>query len=64
VQGRLRGKHLSVRVRTQCAHCSKELNLEIDSDLDITVQEDTEPVVFMPEVNVFSLEDKSIIDAF
>ncbi|NIO15511.1 MAG: hypothetical protein GTN70_00655 [Deltaproteobacteria bacterium] len=64
VQGRLRGTDLSVRVRTICAHCEKELNLEIDSDLNIITPEGAEPMVFIPEVNVFTLEAPTIIDDF
>lgn len=64
VQGRLRGTELSVQVRTICAHCGKELNLEIDSDLTITALDGAEPMVFIPEVNVFALNAPTIVDDF
>jgi hypothetical protein len=65
VQGRLREESLSVLVRTECAHCSEPMEIEIDSDLNYEVKnEGCEPVVFVPEVNLFELEEASIIDSF
>jgi len=65
VQGRLRNENLSVLVKTECAHCSKPMEIEIDSDLNYEVKEEgCEPVVFVPEVNLFELEEDSIIDSF
>ena len=65
VQGRLRNESLSVSVQTECAHCSRPLHLEIDSDLKYRVEgEATEPLVFVPLVNFSKLTEPSIIDAF
>jgi hypothetical protein len=64
VQGRLRKEHLSVQMSSQCTHCLKPLDLTIDSDLNVSVDQDTEPMVFIPEVKFFDLEDPSIIEAF
>jgi hypothetical protein len=65
VQGRLRKEHLSVTVRTECAHCSQKMEVEIDSDLNYKAKDEgCEPMVFIPDVDVFNLEDKSIIDGF
>ena len=49
---------------SSCAHCSETLELTIDSDMKVKVRQDTEPVVFVPEVNFFELEDPSIIEVF
>jgi hypothetical protein len=39
--------------------------LEIDSDLDYrVVEDDAEPLVFVPMIDFDQLEDPSIIDAF
>jgi len=39
--------------------------MEIDSELNYTVQEqDAEPLVFVPLVDIDPMEDPSIIDAF
>jgi len=64
VQGRLRKEPLTVDVSTSCAHCSQTLELTIDSDLNVTVHQDTDPLVFIPEVSLFEVEDPSIIDSF
>ncbi len=56
---------MSVLVKTECAHCSKPMELSIDSDLRFTVRtEACDPVVFVPDVDLFKLEDESIINAF
>jgi hypothetical protein len=65
VQGRLRKETLSVLVKTECAHCSEPMEIEIDSDLNYKVKEEgCEPVVFVPDVNLFELEEDNIIDSF
>ena len=65
MQGHLREESLSVLLKTECAHCSQPMEIEIDSDLNYEVKEEgCEPVVFVPEVNLFALEEDSIIDSF
>jgi len=65
VQGRLREESLSVLVKTECAHCSEPMEIEIDSDLNYKVKEEgCEPVVFVPDVDLFKLEEDSIIESF
>ncbi len=56
---------MTVSIQTECGHCHKPLNLEIDSELSFRVQElQAEPLVFVPRVNFQKLDDPSIIDAF
>jgi len=65
VQGQLRQEKLTVSIQSECGHCHKPLNLEIDSDLNFHVQEpQAAPLVFVPMVNFQKLDDPSIIDAF
>ena len=41
------------------------MEIEIDSDLNYTVnKEGFEPIIFVSDVNLFKLEDESIINAF
>ncbi len=41
------------------------MEIRIDSDLNYTVKEEgCKPIVFVPDVNLFELEDESIINAF
>ena len=65
VQGRLRGKPLTVLVETECAHCGQPMEIELDSDLNYRVlTEGAAPLIFTPMVDFGTLEDPSIIDAF
>ncbi len=65
MQGRLRNETMSVRVRSSCAHCAKPIEITIDSDLNCTVHDpDCRPLVFVPDVDLLSLREESIIDAF
>jgi len=65
VQGRLRNEPLSITVQTECAHCGRAMDLEIDQDLNYQVGDDgCRPIVFVPDVDVFKLADPSIIDSF
>lgn len=67
VQGRLRNEYLSISIETECGHCGKPLNLEIDSELNYSVAEaraGAEPRVYAPMLDVAKLDDPSIIDDF
>ena len=65
MQGHLRNEDLSVRVDTECQHCTEGLSLEIDSDMNIQVEEpNAEPLVFTPDVALFDVEAPSIVDDF
>ncbi len=64
VQGRLRNEPLAVTVRTECAHCKTQIELTIDSDLNFTVKDGPEPVIFVPDVDLLSLKEENIINAF
>ena len=56
---------MSVSIRTECAHCSEPMQIELDSELDCRVREEgADPVVFIPRVDFETLEDPSIIDSF
>ena len=65
VQGQLRCERLSATIRSECAHCGRVLNLEIDSELNYRLDEaGAGPRVSVPLVDVDKLDDPSIIDAF
>lgn len=53
-------------IETTCAHCGQALHIQIDSDLNYSVQESAaaSPLVFVPSVDFDRLKDPSIIDAF
>ena len=65
MQGQLRKEPLTFTIQSECAHCGKEFQIEIDSDLNYSVSEaDAKPLIFVPMVDFSTLEDPSIIDAF
>ena len=56
---------MSITVETRCVHCSESLTLEIDSDMNVLVEQTgAEPMVFTPDVSTFDVEDASIVDDF
>ncbi len=65
VQGRLRNEQLTVTVHTECAHCKKPMELTIDSELNYSAAgKGCEPVVYAPDLDLFTLPEKNIIKAF
>jgi hypothetical protein len=64
VQGHLRNEPIAVTIETECAHCSRAMRLEVDSELRHRVAEATDPLIFVPLVDFEKLKDPSIIDAF
>ena len=65
MQGQLREERLSCLIESECGHCHRPLHIEIDGDLSYRVlEEDAQPLVYAPLIDVHKLEDPSIIDAF
>ncbi len=64
VQGHLRNEAVGVTIDSECAHCSRPMRLELDSELGCRVADGTDPLIFVPLVNFERLKDPSIIDAF
>lgn len=54
-----------IQVETECAHCKRPMQMEIDSDMNCRCTEpDCRPVIFVPDVDFSRLKDSNIIDAF
>ena len=64
VQGHLRNESLTVTFRTQCAHCARPLQIDIDDRLTFRVEETVDPLIYVPLVDFEKLKDPSIIHAF
>jgi hypothetical protein len=64
VQGHLRNEPVTVTFDTECAHCSRSMRIEIDSQLSHRIEEGADPLIFIPHVDFEKLKDPSIIDAF
>lgn len=55
---------MSFIIKTECEHCHEPIQIEIDSELKYrVVGRETEPLVYVPMVDVQKLEP-SIIDGF
>ena len=56
---------MSFIIETECGHCHKPIQIEMDSELKYQVMEKgAEPLVYVPMVDVKKLEEPSIIDSF
>jgi hypothetical protein len=64
VQGHLRNESITITIKTECAHCSRPIEIELDNELNYRLLEGTDPLVFVPLVDFEKLKDPSIIDAF
>jgi hypothetical protein len=64
VQGQLRNQKLSFTLHTECGHCQKPIQIEIDSELNYRLEVDqAAPLIYSPQVQIHELEP-SIIDGF
>jgi len=65
VQGHLRNEAITFSLQTECAHCGRKIEINIDSELNYSVADpDAAPLIFVPMVDFKKLKDPSIIDAF
>lgn len=64
VQGHLRNASVSVSFRTECAHCARRMQIDVDGQLEYSVAGGADPLIFVPLVNFEKLKDPSIIHAF
>ncbi len=65
VQGQLRNEPITCSIHTECAHCGRPLQLEVNSDLTYRLEtEGAAPLLFVPVVDFSRLKGPSIIDDF
>jgi hypothetical protein len=56
---------LSCVIESECAHCQRPMRIELDSELNYrVVDQDAEPLVYVPMVDAAKIEGPSIIDGF
>ena len=56
---------MTVTVDTVCHHCSEPFALEIDGDMNVSVETPgAQPLVFVPDVVPFDVEGPDIVDDF
>ena len=52
-------------IKTECGHCAKSIEIEIDSQLNFRIlTEKASPLISIPIVNFEKLAEPSIIDVF
>lgn len=65
MQGQLTGREVTAVIGTACAHCSRQMRIEVTSSLRYRVPTPgAAPVISVPLVNLKRLKDPSIIHAF
>ena len=63
--GRLQNKDLSFTINTKCANSGKEIQIDLDSEMNITcMTEGAEPMYSMALINTDKMKEKSIVDVF
>ena len=63
--GRLLGKKLNFTILTECASSGRQMEIEIDSDLNMMkVTEGSEPVISLTIIDSEAMKEKSIVDIF
>jgi hypothetical protein len=65
VYGRLQNKDLTFTINTECANSAKKIQIEVDSDLNITgMTEGATPMYSMALINTDKMKELSIVDIF
>lgn len=65
VQGKLRNEALSFEIRTECACCGRRIGFTMRHDLGYRLHEpESNPMFFVPIVDLTKLKAPSIVDDF
>jgi hypothetical protein len=65
VYGRLQNKDLTFTINTNCANSGKQIQIEIDSEMNIiSMTEGADPMCSMALINTDKMKEKSIVDVF
>jgi hypothetical protein len=65
VYGRLQNKALTFTINTACANSGKQIQIDLDSDLNITgMTEGANPIYSMALINTDRMKEISIVDIF
>ena len=63
--GRLQNKDLTFTINTKCANSGKKIQIELDSELNITgMTEGADPVISMALINTDKMKEISIVNIF
>jgi len=65
VYGRLQKKELSFTIQAECANSGRQIEIELDSELDIThVADGSNPMFCIAITPLAKTKDPSIVDVF
>jgi len=65
VYGRLQNKELSFTVHSECANSGRQIEIELDSELNITgVTDGSDPMFCLPLMDTARTKEPSIVDIF
>lgn len=65
VYGSLLNKDLTFTINTNCANSGKQIQIEIDSEMNIiSMTEGADPMYSMALINTDKMKEKSIVDVF
>jgi len=65
VYGRLQKKKLSFTIQANCAYSGKQIEIEIDSELNIKrLPDGSDPMFCAPMVTLANTKEPSIVDIF
>jgi len=65
VYGRLQKKKLSFTIQSQCANSGRQIEIALDSDLNIAnVTDGSDPMFCLPFVSLAKTKRPSIVDLF
>ena len=63
--GRLQKKKLSFKIEAECANSGKQIEISLDSELNITkVSDGADPMFCIPITPLAKTRDPSIVDVF
>jgi len=64
VQGHYTNAPASAHVESTCACCDAPIVFDLDDEMRFSLEDDSEPLIFVKRVDFEKLTDPSIIDAF
>ncbi|MDM8525224.1 hypothetical protein QUF80_17775 [Desulfococcaceae bacterium HSG8] len=65
VYGRLQNKELSFTIHSKCANSGRQIEIEVDSELNITsVADGSDPMFCLALMNTAKTKEPSIVDIF
>jgi hypothetical protein len=65
VYGRLLSNDLTFTINTECANSGRQIEIELDSDLNIIrMTEGSEPVISLTVFNSEKMKERGIVDIF